>query len=126
MKNQKVYKVVRPLFGLLLAFFGLNPYFNFFTLPEFNEAGGAFLGAMAASGYVMTLVSLVLVVVGAMYVFNKYVALGNLLLLPMSINFVLFHAFLDSAGAAGAVLVLLLNFYMIWMSWGKYEGLMKA
>ena len=71
----------------------------------------------------MGLVGLVEVVVGFLLVIKKWVPLALVMLVPISINLVLFHAFLNLQNIGPAILVLLLNAYLMYINWDPYRSL---
>lgn len=87
--------VSRYLLGLIYFVFGLNGFLGFITPPTPAEAGGAFLGALAASGYMFPLIKATEVICGLALITNKFTALALVILAPISINIFLYHAILD-------------------------------
>jgi putative oxidoreductase len=125
LNNKKVVRSVEVIFGLILILFGLNGFFQFMGLPEFNEAGGAYIGALFATRYIFPILGLVMLLSGIIFLVGRYVAFGSLILLPMSFNFILFHVFLDWNGWIGAFVVFILNIYLIWTRWDRFKILFR-
>lgn len=119
-------KIARYLLGFILVIFGLNGFLNFLPAPELGNAAGAFLGALAASGYVLPIVKFVEVVVGVLLLANRFVPIALVVLVPISVNIVAFHAVLDPAGIAIAALVALLNVYLLLVNIDTYRPLLRA
>jgi hypothetical protein len=115
--------IARYLLGLILLVFGLNGFLNFLPMPPMPEAAGAFMGALVSSGYLMMLVKATEVLVGVALLANRYVPLALVVLMPISINIVLFHAFLAPAGIAPAALVFVLNAFLMYAYRGYYQPL---
>lgn len=113
MNKSKLYSVLRILLGLALLFFGGMSLFAGGELPEMNEAASAVVTAFASSGYILMTVSIVFLLTGLGFLLNKWVTLSALLLLPISVNIVLFHLFLEPAGSIPGIVILLLNLYML-------------
>jgi hypothetical protein len=126
MKNEKVIMGVRIVLGLLLFVFGLNKFLNFMPAPELPVGAGLLMMALAKSGYIMTLVGVVEVLVGVMLLANKYVALALLLLAPITVNILAFHLVHDMAGIGGAALVTILNVFLFLAYKDKYSGVLTA
>ncbi len=126
MKNAKVIMGARIVLGLVLVVFGLNKFLQFMPFPEMPVEAGAFMGALMATGYMMTLVAIVEIVVGVMLLTNKYVALALLLLAPISVNIIAFHLVLDIAGTGGAALVTILNVFLLFANKDKYDAVLSA
>lgn len=122
--------IIRVGLGLMLLLFGFNKFFWFlqdFDFTGYPEAEYLFnaLRYSAAEdvgkGYLMALVGLTEVVVGALLVIKKWVPLALVMLVPISINIVLFHAFLNLPNIGPAILVALLNGYLMYKNWDSYR-----
>lgn len=124
--------IIRVGLGLLLLTFGLNKFFWF--MPDFDFTGYPeaehlfralrFSGQEATGkGYVMNLVGLTEVAVGLLLVIKKWVPLALVMLVPISINIVMFHAFVNLPNIGPAILVAVLNGYLIYKYWNHYRPL---
>ncbi len=122
---KKLTTIVRYVLGLALLFFGLNAFFQFMGPPEMAGPAGEFAAALFATGYMFPIVAIIEIIVGLMFIANKYVALGAVLLAPLSINFVLFHIFLDLPSILFALIIAVLNVYMIADNMSKYKPMLK-
>jgi uncharacterized membrane protein YphA (DoxX/SURF4 family) len=67
---------VRVLLGLIFLVFGLNGFLKFMPQPPMPDKAGAFMGALAASGYMFPLIKSVEVVAGALLLSNRFVPLA--------------------------------------------------
>jgi hypothetical protein len=115
----------RILLGLTFTIFGLNGFLQFLPTPQMNEAGGAFLGALAATQYMFPLIKSVEVAAGVALLANRFVPLALVLLAPIVVNIVLFHAVL--AGGVGVPLVLTaLGLYLAWSHRDVYRPLFQS
>lgn len=123
--NATVFKVIRIIFGVLLVIFGANKFFNFMPAPE--EIPEPVMNYMVAltSTKTLELVGIVEVVAGLAFVFNKYGGLLAIILMSVSINAVLFHAFLGPADIAGAIVLLVLNIVMLFSYKEQYKPMLK-
>ena len=117
-------KVIRVLVGLLLLFGGLNKFFHFAPNPPHNEAATAFMGALAATGYMFPLIALVEIFAGAAFVAGRFIALAAVVLAPVALNIVLFHALLDPSGAAPGFFVGAANIYLLAVCLSKYQDML--
>lgn len=117
-------KVLRVLLGALLLFAGLNKFFHFVPDPPHNEAGTALLRALAGSSYMMPIVAVVEILCGAAFVTGRFVALAAVVLAPVALNIVLFHAVLDPSGAAPAYFVGAATVYLLAVSFPKYQDML--
>lgn len=124
--KQKFALVARILLGLIFFVFGLNGFFQFIPVPPMPEAAGAFMGALANSGYMIYLIKTVEVVGGALLLSGFFVPLALLILAPGLYNIILFHAFLAPSGLPLAITMVLLHSFLVYMNWGVFCGLLVA
>jgi len=122
----KAVLVARILLGLIFLVFGLNFFFEFFELPQPSEAGGAFLGALGATGYFFYLLKVIEILCGALLLAGRFVPLALVLLAPIVVNIFLYHLFLDPAGLPLAILILVLELFLAWAYWPAYAGVLDA
>ena len=123
-----VVTVSRYLLGIIFLVFGLNGFLGFIPQPPPAPEAGALLGSFVESGYLMTVVKLTEVVVGGLLLLNRFVPLALVVLMPVTLNIFLLHAFLDPAvpGIVIAVLVLVLNVFLMWAYRASYAPLKQA
>jgi hypothetical protein len=115
----------RVLLGGIFFVFGLNGFLGFLPQPPISDAGGAFLGALAATGYMFPLIKGTEVVAGLLLLGNRYVPLALTLLAPVIVNIVAFHALL-SPGLGLPLVVLSLALYLAWSHRDAYRGVLSA
>ena len=70
------------------------------------------------------LVGIVEIVAGLAFIFNKYGGLLAIILMSVSVNAVLFHAFLAPADIIGAVILLVLNIVMLFGYKNQYKAML--
>jgi hypothetical protein len=113
--------LVSPVMGL---FQNMQPTAEMYNNPE----AFAFIQIMMNSGYLNYLI-LVVFLLSAVCLWTKRVALASLLILPITINIIGFHAFLDGGlskpGAIMGNVLFLLNIYFLWQSREKIGVLLK-
>ena len=56
--KSKLALVARIILGLIFFIFGLNGFFHFIPVPPMPEAAGAFMGALAKTGYMIPLIKI--------------------------------------------------------------------
>lgn len=117
-------KIIRVLAGLLLVVSGLNKFLHFMPMPEHNAEASAFLGALAATGYMFPIIGAVEALCGAAFVAGRFVALAAVVMAPIAVNIVLLHALLDPAGGGAGFFVGLANVYLLAVSLPKYQDLL--
>ena len=118
--------VARVLLGLVFFVFGLNGFLQFMPQPPMPPQAGAFLGALAATGYMFPLIKSVEVVGGALLLSNRFVPLALAVLAPNVVNIVLFHAVLAPGGLPVAILVLVLEAFTAWSHRDAYASMLHA
>lgn len=119
--------VLRFLLGLPLIAFGLMDLFMpMQTPPGLAEGAKAFSAALAATGYMMPMIGIVLTVGGVLLVINRFVPLALLLLAPFWVNSFLFHAFLEHTGLVPAGIFTALELAVAWTYRGTFASVLKA
>jgi hypothetical protein len=116
--------IARYLLGLAMLIFGANKFLNFMPPPENMPAdAGAFMGALADSGYIMPTLGIVYIIAGLLLVINKAVPFALILLVPVSFNIVAFHLRYDPDGVLFAAIIALLNLFLIITNWSRFKSL---
>lgn len=118
--------IVRVLIGALLLFAAIAYFFKLFPQPEITGNLKTFNEGLAASGYLMNLVKSLELLCGLAFISGKFVRLANLVLLPISVNIILVHLFLDPANIGMGALVFLGNIFLIYSYWDSYNEIVKA
>ena len=121
--NSKFTYLMRILLGIILLVFGLNKFLNFIDAPALPENAEAFITSLATTGYVLQVVGVIEILIGLLLLINKWVAFALVVLVPISVNILLFHLFLDIPGISGALLVTILNGILMYKLWPKYKPL---
>ena len=116
----------RLLLGLVFFVFGLNGFLQFLPTPPAPERAMAFMGALAATGYMFPLIKGTEVIGGALLLSNRFVTLALALLAPIVVNIVAFHAFLAPSGGGPAYLALILELYLAWSYRDAYRPMLAS
>src|SRR5688572_12079452 len=100
-KKQLLPTIARYLLGTIFFVFGLNGFLHFIPAPP-PEPGAAstFLGGLFSAPYMLYLVKGIEVAGSLSLLTNRYAPLSLAVLAPITVNIVLFHAFLAPAGIA--------------------------
>ena len=114
--------------GLPLLVFGLNGFLNFIPPPPTPLPPGAqaFSTALLETGYMMPLIGLTQLVVGALLLLNRFVPLALVLFAPFIVNSVAFHLFLEPTGLVPAGVFLTLELYLAWTYRAAFAPLLTA
>ncbi len=121
--NSQFTKIVRILLALILIAFGANKLYTFIPLPQPSPEAADFLTSLANTGYVITIIAIFEIVIGILLLFKKWVPFALLLLVPLSLNILLFHLFLDVPSIGTAILVVAMNGILLYKHRKKYTPL---
>jgi len=114
--------LVSPILGALGIFPPPTP--EMYNTPE----AFAFIQMLFTTGYILYIEAFVFAVSIVLIIMNR-TALAALLILPITVNIVGFHMFLDgglfTAGAMMANVLALLNAYFLWQNRARYKGLLE-
>lgn len=120
--------ILRVLLCLLLVtpILGVLGVFPAPTADLYTPSGWAFMSALMASGYMFPLLGLLSAVCLVLFAIGR-TALGAVLLAPMSVNVIFFHALVDTGllhpSAIMGVLLFLLNAFFLWDNRAKYRAI---
>ncbi len=112
--------------GFIFIVFGLNGFLGFLPMPPLPDEAGAFMGALAKTGYMFPLIKGTEVIAGLMLVANFATPFALLLLAPIVVNIVLFHAMLAPAGLLLPILLLVLGLYLAWNLKDQFSSVLKV
>lgn len=117
--------VARALLGLVFFVFGLNGFLNFIPAPPIAGPAGDFIGALAASGYMLPLIKGTEVLAGALLLSGRLVPLALVLLAPIIVNIVAFHLILAPGGYGMLALIVGLEAYLAWAYRDSFAGVLN-
>jgi uncharacterized membrane protein YphA (DoxX/SURF4 family) len=124
--RSKLPTVARIVLGLVFFVFGLNGFLQFLPQPPLPAPAGAFMGALAATGYMFPLIKGTEVVAGLLLLGGRFVPLALVLLAPVIVNIALFHVVLAPGSMIMVVLLLALEGYLAWTYRGAFAGVLQA
>lgn len=122
-----VLKVIVSLI-LLITILGVFGVFPEPTADMYNsEQSFAFITALSVASYIMYTMGIVFII-ALFALWTRREALAALLILPITINIIGFHLFLDGglflAGAMMGNILLLINLYLLWKYRTHYRSLL--
>ena len=120
----KFSKITQFIFAFSLLFFGGNKIFQFVLPPPAPQEAWVYWDALNSSK-TMTLVAFVEIIAGLSLLFSKYIALTMLVLMSVSVNAVLYHLTLDLKGIPMALVLIVLNSYMLYENRHAYKELTR-
>jgi len=123
---EQMIMISRVALGFLLIFFGLNGFLELVPMPESSQEASEAIKGLAKSIYILPTVMGLLIFTGSLLLMNRYTAAALIILFPLSFNFMMFHIFLDIAGIFPALVVFLLNAFLMYPEKSKYARLFQA
>lgn len=124
MKN--VVLTARIIYGFLWVVFGLNFFFHYLpNPPPPPELAMKFASGLMANPYFFPILKVTEVTVGALLLLNIAVPLALVVIAPISLNILLFHAVLAPEGLGVAILMVSLNVFLGLAYFDRYKPLFK-
>lgn len=117
--------IVRVLLGALMLFASISYFFNLGEQPAPTGDMATLMGGLMASKYMFPLVKSIELIVGLMLVSGKFIKLGTLLLLPISVNIFLIHTVTQVSDLPVAIFVLAANVFLIYANWDGFKEIVK-
>lgn len=124
--GKKINTTIRIIFGVLLIATGLFTLLAEVVTEGFNQRAADFTLALDATGYIVPIIAIIELLVGLFFILNRHVALGALLLFPLTINMVLFHVFLDMTMALPSIIFFGLNIFVAFTQVKKYREVLTV
>ena len=120
--------IARIILGLGFTVFGLNGFLHFIPEPKtaMPENVSALVGGMMKSGYMFPLISATQLLGGVLILFNLFVPLALVLLMPVLVNIIAFHLFLQPVGIAPGAVFMVLELYLAWVYRKAYLPMLVA
>ena len=112
----------RVIEGLIFLVFGLNGLLHFYNPPPPTGDALAWFGIMAAHHWI-NFIAVVQLVGGLLLVVNRFVPLALAILAPVIVNILLFHALLWPHGIALAIVVLVMEVFLMAVYWRSFVPL---
>ena len=117
--------IVRVLLGAMMLFASISYFFNLGEQPAPTGYMATLMGGLMASKYMFPLVKSIELIAGLMLVSGKFVKLGTLLLLPISVNIFLIHTVTQVSDLPVAIFVLVANVFLIYAYWNDFKEIVK-
>jgi putative oxidoreductase len=116
--------VVRILLGLVFVIFGSNAFVQFLPMPPLQGDAGAFIGAMARTGY-LTVIAALQILGGLCLLSGRFVPLGLTILGPIIVNIILYHLFLDRSGIELGLCISIAALFLLWVYRYKFPAIFR-
>jgi putative oxidoreductase len=116
--NSKFTTITRILLGLILLLSGLNKILKIIPTPA-----DALLESFGKVDYIVPVVAVLEIIIAILLLANKWVAFALILLVPLSLNILLFHFYLHFEGIIPAIVVATLNGILLYKHRRQYAPL---
>ena len=125
MKNKIIF-ILSLLFGLMFINAGLNKFLNYMPIPDdLPEKMIKVMNAFMEINWLMPLVGFVEILGGILFIIPKTRALGAIVIFPIMIGILLTNIFSAPSGLPIAIILLLINVWIMYENRGKYLSLVK-
>ena len=115
----------RILLGLVFVLFGSNAFLRFLPMPPLPQGvTGEYLHAFFASGYVYV-ISGFQVAGGLLLLIGRFVPLGLTILAAIIVNIWAFHLLMAPEGVPPAVVVTILELFLVWSYRDRFAGILR-
>ena len=112
----------RLMLGLIFLVFGLNGLLHFFSMPMPTGDAATWFGIMIGHHW-MNFVAVVQLVAGLLLLVGRFVPLALVLLAPVIVNILLYHALLWPHGYVLAVIATALELILAGLYWRSFAPL---
>jgi putative oxidoreductase len=117
--------IARVLLGLIFVVFGSNAFLRFLPMPPLPQGvTGEYLHAFFASGYVYVIGGFQ-VVGGLLLLIGRFVPLGLTILAAIIVNIWAFHLLMAPEGLPPAVVVTILELFLVWSYRDRFAGILR-
>jgi putative oxidoreductase len=117
--------IARVLLGLIFVFFGSNAFLHFLPMPPLPQGvTGEYLHAFFASGYVYV-IGAFQVIGGLLLLIGRFVPLGLTILAAIIVNIWTFHLLMAPEGLPPAVVVTILELFLVWSYRASFAGILR-
>jgi putative oxidoreductase len=117
--------IVRILLGLIFLFFGSNAFLHFLPMPPLPQGvTGEYLHSFFASGYVYVIGGFQ-VIGGLLLLIGRFVPLGLTILGAIIVNIWAFHLLMAPEGLPPAVVVTILELFLVWSYRDRFAGILR-
>jgi len=117
--------IARVLLGLIFVVFGSNAFLHFLPMPPLPQGvAGHYLKAFFESGYVYVIGGVQLIA-GLFLLIGRFVPLGLTILAAMIFNIWAFHLLMAPEGFPPALVVTVLELFLLWQYRESFVGLLR-
>jgi len=118
--------VVRILMGLMFAFASIAYFFKLMHEPEPTGSVKIFNDGIEASIYLMPTVKIFELLCALAFLSGRFVPLATVVIFPIMLNIMLFHAFLQPSALPLAIVLMIGNLFLAYYYRDKYKSMLAA
>ena len=115
--------IIRTLIGLLLLIVAIGYFLKLMPEPVTNGDFKAFNVGVVSSEYIMPAAKFIELLCGLAFIFDLYVTLASILILPIILNILFLDYYLTPEAMPIAIFLFLGNFFLIYKHWDNYKSL---
>jgi putative oxidoreductase len=114
--------VVRSLMGLLLLFASISFFFHLVPTPKLDAPTKLYNEGIAVV-HLMPIVKAIELICGLLFITGRFVTLAVILIFPILLNIVLFHAIVAPSGLPAGVFLLVGNLFLAYYYRKNYTSI---
>lgn len=118
--------IVRILVGGLMLFASLSYFFKFGEQPALVGDMKTVMDGFIASKYLLPLAKSVELIAGLTIISGKFMKIGAVILVPVTLNILLINVFMMPEGIPIAAALFVGNLFLIYTNWDSYKGIFTA
>lgn len=118
--------IVRILVGGLMLFASLSYFFKFGEQPAPVGDMKTLMDGFMASKYLLPLAKSVELIAGLTIISGKFMKIGAVILVPVTLNILLINVFMMPEGIPIAAALFVGNLFLIYTNWDSYKGIFTA
>ena len=118
--------IIRVLMGLMFAFASIAYFFKLIKEPEVTGSIKIFNDGIMASIYLMPTVKVFELLCAIAFLSGRFVPLATVVIFPIILNILLFHAFLEPSGLPIAIPLMAGNLFLAYYYRDKYKSILSA
>jgi len=115
--------IIRTLIGLLLLFVSISYFLKLTPEPVTTGDFKAFDVGLVSSVYLMPIARFVELLCGLSFIFDRYVTLTSILILPIILNILFLDYYLTPRALPISIFLFFGNFFLIYKHWNNYKSL---
>ncbi len=118
--------IVRILLGLLFLMASVVVLFHLAPEPELKGSVKVFMDGVTASIYLLPLIKITELACSIAFLAGRFVPLATVVIFPITVNIVFYHAFVDPSGLPVAIFILAANLFLACAHRKNYRTLLAA